>query len=143
MCKYIFLMNRFQVFPDIPSIINQLRILSLSSNTWRKGNFHVNCVCTNKWNIDNVMIKIKISAHLRHLVMGLHCLVLLLILKKLLVLLLLLLGIQTAHLLSIRLGIIHEVGDDVDGDWEDDGGVVLGRDAVQGLQIPELKQEGK
>ena len=75
--------------------------------------------------------------------MGLHCLVLLLILKKLLVLLLLLLGVQTAPVLIILLGIVHEVGDDVDGDREDDGGVVLGRDAVQCLQIPELKKEGK
>ena len=32
----------------------------------------------------------------------------------------------------------HEVGDDVDGDGEDDGGVVLGRDAVQRLQVPQL-----
>ena len=72
---------------------------------------------------------------------GLHCLVLLLILQKLLVLLLLLLGIQAAPVLIILPGNIHEVGDDVDGDREDDGGVVLGRDAVQGLQIPELQQE--
>ena len=89
------------------------------------------------------MIKIKISAYLRHLVMGLHCLVLLLILEKLLVLLLLLLGVQTAPVLIILLGIVHEVGDDVDRDREDDGGVVLGRDAIQGLQIPELEKEGK
>ena len=75
--------------------------------------------------------------------MGLHCLVLLLILKKLLVLLLLLLGVQTAPVLIILLGIVHEVGDNVDRDREDDGGVVLGRDAIQGLQIPELEQEGK
>ena len=72
---------------------------------------------------------------------GLHCLVLLLILQKLLVLLLLLLGIQTAPILIILLGIIHEVGDNVDGDREDDGGVVLGRNTVKGLQIPELQQE--
>ena len=74
---------------------------------------------------------------------GLHCLLLLLILKKLLVLLLLLLGIQTAPILIILLGIIHKVGDDVDGDREDDGGVMLGRNAVKGLQIPELQQENK
>ena len=53
------------------------------------------------------MIKIKISAYLRHLVMGLHCLVLLLILKKLLVLLLLLLSIC---LLTFCLVVhVHEV----------------------------------
>ena len=77
-------------------------------------------------------MKIKISRYLGHLVVGLHCLMLL-ILKKLLVLLLLLLGTKTANLLIIRLGHIHEVGDDVNGDREDDGGVVLGGDAVQGL----------
>ena len=87
------------------------------------------------------MIKIKISAYLRHLMVGLHCLVLLLILKKLLVLLLLLLlGIQTAPVLIILPGNIHKVGDDVDGDREDDGGVVLGGDTVQGLEIPQLKK---
>ena len=76
--------------------------------------------------------------------MGLHCLVLLLILKKLLVLLLLLLSVQTACVLIFWLVVhVHEVGDDVDRDGEDDGGVVLGRDADKGLQIPELEQEGK
>ena len=34
----------------------------------------------------------------------------------------------------------HEAVDDVDGDREDDGGVVLRRDAVQGLEIPQLKK---
>ena len=34
----------------------------------------------------------------------------------------------------------HEAVDDVDGDREDDGGVVLGGDAVQGLEIPQLKK---
>ena len=33
----------------------------------------------------------------------------------------------------------HEAVDDVDGDREDDGGVVLGGDAVQCLKIPQLK----
>ena len=33
-----------------------------------------------------------------------------------------------------------QLGDDVDGDGEHDGGVVLRRDAVQGLQVPQLKQ---
>ena len=33
---------------------------------------------------------------------------------------------------------LHEVGHDVDGDGEDDRAVVLGRDAVQGLQVPQL-----
>ena len=88
------------------------------------------------------MIQIKISGYLGHLVVGLHCLCLLLILKKLLVLLLLLLSAQTAPILIIsRLGNVHEVGDDVNGDWEDDGGVMLGANAVQSLQIPELEQE--
>ena len=135
-CKYIYLMNRFLVFPDIPSIINQLRILSLSSNKWRKGNFHINCVCTNKWNIDNIINQIKITRYLGHGVVRLHCLVL--ILNKLFVMLLLL-RIQAAPILSILLGEWHEVGDYVDGDREDDGAVVLRRDAVQSLQIPQLK----
>ena len=87
------------------------------------------------------MIKIKISAYLGHLVVGLHSLVLLLVLEKLLVLLLLLLRVQTAPILIILLGIVHEVRDNVNRDWEDDGGVVLGGDAVQRLQIPELKQQ--
>ena len=30
----------------------------------------------------------------------------------------------------------HQLGDDVDGDREHDGAVVLRRDAVQGLEIP-------
>ena len=34
----------------------------------------------------------------------------------------------------------HEAVDDVDGDREDDGRVVLGGDAVQGLEIPQLKK---
>ena len=33
----------------------------------------------------------------------------------------------------------HEGGHDVDGDGEDDGAVVLGGDAVQGLEIPQLE----
>ena len=33
----------------------------------------------------------------------------------------------------------HEAVDDVDGNREDDGGVVLGRDTVQCLKIPQLK----
>ena len=40
----------------------------------------------------------------------------------------------------IRL-LLHNLGHDVDGDGEHDGGVVLGGDAVQGLQIPELQHE--
>ena len=36
---------------------------------------------------------------------------------------------------------MHEVGEQVDGDREHDGGVVLRRDAVQGLQVPQLKQK--
>ena len=34
----------------------------------------------------------------------------------------------------------HEGGHDVDGHWEDDGAVVLRRDTVQGLQVPQLKE---
>ena len=39
-----------------------------------------------------------------------------------------------------RARLMHEVGEQVDGDGEHDGGVVLRRDAVQGLQVPQLKQ---
>ena len=35
----------------------------------------------------------------------------------------------------------HHGGDHVDGDGEDDGGVVLGGDAVQGLQISQLEHK--
>ena len=35
--------------------------------------------------------------------------------------------------------VLHEVRHDVDGDWEDDGAVVLRRDAVQGLQVTKLR----
>ena len=35
---------------------------------------------------------------------------------------------------------LDNLGHDVDGDGEDDGGVVLGGDTVQGLQVPELQQ---
>ena len=34
----------------------------------------------------------------------------------------------------------HEMSHNVDRDWEDDGAVVLGRNAVQGLQIAELSR---
>ena len=34
----------------------------------------------------------------------------------------------------------HQLGDDVDGHGEDDCAVVLGRDAVQRLQIPQLEK---
>ena len=33
----------------------------------------------------------------------------------------------------------HQLGDDVDGHREDDGAVVLRRDAVQRLEVPQLK----
>ena len=36
---------------------------------------------------------------------------------------------------------IHEAGNDIYGDGEDDGTVVLGRDTVQSLEIPQLKFE--
>ena len=35
--------------------------------------------------------------------------------------------------------VTHEVGDDVDGHREDDGAVVLGWDAVEGLEVAQLK----
>ena len=35
---------------------------------------------------------------------------------------------------------VHEVGDDVYGDGEDDGAVVLGGDAVESLEVSQLKQ---
>ena len=41
-----------------------------------------------------------------------------------------------------RLAGPDEVVHDVHGHGEDDGGVVLGRDAVQGLEIAELETEG-
>ena len=40
-------------------------------------------------------------------------------------------------LLSIYL---HEIGQDVDGHGEDDSAVVLSRNAVQGLEISQLKR---
>ena len=33
----------------------------------------------------------------------------------------------------------HDIGDDVNRDGEDDGAVVLRRDAVQGLQVTKLR----
>ena len=38
-------------------------------------------------------------------------------------------------------GFLQEVVHDVHGHGEDDGGVVLGSDAVQGLQVAELKKK--
>ena len=72
---------------------------------------------------------------------SLHGLQLVLVLQVLLVLLLLHTRLPLPRP-APALGEGHEVGHDVDGDREDDGGVVLGRDAVQGLEIPQLK-EGK
>ena len=43
--------------------------------------------------------------------------------------------------LGAGLGSLHELGHNVDGDGEDDGGVVLGGDAVQGLQISQLEHK--
>jgi hypothetical protein len=37
-------------------------------------------------------------------------------------------------------GGVNQVGDDVDGNGEDDGAVVLGRDAVECLEVAELKR---
>ena len=36
----------------------------------------------------------------------------------------------------------HDAGQNVDGDREDDGGVVLGGDAVEGLQVAQLQRRG-
>ena len=38
---------------------------------------------------------------------------------------------------------LHEVVHDVHGHWEDDGRVVLGRDAVQRLKVTKLQTEMK
>ena len=35
----------------------------------------------------------------------------------------------------------NHLGNDIDGDGEDDGAVVLRRDAVQRLQVPQLKRK--
>ena len=43
-------------------------------------------------------------------------------------------------MLGPLLAVRHELGQRVDGDREDDGGVVLRGDAVQGLEIPQLKK---
>lgn len=37
----------------------------------------------------------------------------------------------------------HQVGDDVYGNGEHDGAVLLGRDVVQSLQIPQLEERKK
>ena len=47
---------------------------------------------------------------------------------------------QQRGLLPLRV-VLNEVGHDVDGDGEDDGAVVLGRDAVEGLQVAQLPTE--
>ena len=40
-----------------------------------------------------------------------------------------------------NLSVVDQMRHDVNGDGEDDGAVVLGRDAVQGLQVPQLGGE--
>ena len=42
--------------------------------------------------------------------------------------------VHTVHVVDRVVG-VHELGHDVDGDGEDDGAVVLSRDAVECLQI--------
>ena len=37
--------------------------------------------------------------------------------------------------------VVHEVGDDVDGDGEDNGAVVLGWDTVESLEVSQLKKK--
>ncbi len=43
----------------------------------------------------------------------------------------------------ILLPAVHEWGDDVHRDREHNGAVLLSRDVVQGLQVPQLKQSKK
>ena len=38
-----------------------------------------------------------------------------------------------------NLSVVDQMRHDVDGDGEDDGAVVLGRDAVQGLKVAQLR----
>lgn len=64
--------------------------------------------------------------------LGLQCL---LILEKLLVLR------RVLRRSLSRLLVVHKVGDDVYWYWKDDRAVVLGRDAVEGLEISQLEQE--
>ena len=64
-----------------------------------------------------------------------------LMLLLLLLLLLHALGVGSGQ---VRFGLArsgHEVGDEVDGQREDDGGVLLSADARQGLQIAKLQQK--
>ena len=42
-------------------------------------------------------------------------------------------------IITTHRGGAHQLGDDVDGHGEDDGAVVLRRDAVQGLQVSQLR----
>ena len=68
-------------------------------------------------------------------------LMLMLLLLLLLLLLLHALGVGSGQ---VRFGLArsgHEVGDEVDGQREDDGGVLLSADARQGLQIAKLQQK--
>ena len=70
-------------------------------------------------------------------------------LERLLMLMLLLLLLLLLHALGVGSGQVrfglarsgHEVGDEVDGQREDDGGVLLSADARQGLQIAKLQQK--
>ena len=66
---------------------------------------------------------------------------LLMLMLLLLLLLLHALGVGSGQ---VRFGLArsgHEVGDEVDGQREDDGGVLLSADARQGLQIAKLQQK--
>ena len=54
-------------------------------------------------------------------------------------------GVDTIHSIGVAdtgdTVAIDEAGHDIYGDGEDDGAVVLGRDTVQSLEIPQLKYE--
>lgn len=45
----------------------------------------------------------------------------------------------SVHFVNIQRSFLHEVANDVHGQREDDGGVLLGCDGVEGLEVSELK----
>lgn len=46
---------------------------------------------------------------------------------------------QSVHFVNIQRSFLNEVADDVDGQREDDGGVLLSCDGAESLEISELK----